>query len=111
MAEGTIKQPPESLMGNIKISKLKASSNTDADTFVVGNNGRHFLVLIDTLESLIGIYNVAAYGSGQVQCFTYVEASGITVDTSVNNRLTLAHTSRSIQYLDFAVAGNPMTFA
>lgn len=111
MATGTINQPPESLMGNIKIAKLKASSNTTSDTFVVGNNGRHFLVLIDTLESLIGIYSVAAYGSGGVQCFTYVEASGITVDTSVTNRLTLTHSSRSIQYLDFAVAGNPLKFA
>ena len=112
MASGTISQPVESLLGNVSFAELRQSSTTTSDTFVVPNNARHLLFLIDTRNDMTGLYSVSAYGAGGVTCTPLTTTqTAITVDTSVTNRLTLTHTSRQITYFDIVLRGAKLKFA
>ena len=76
-------------LGACPIIKTDISGNS-SETFAVSNSGRGILVLIGA--AVRGVYLVNATSGGSMGYTSVLAASGATLDTSVNNKLTVSVT-------------------
>lgn len=76
-------------LGGCPIVKTDISANSSA-TFTLSNSGRGVLVLIGA--AVKGVYLVNATSSGGISYSSVLAATGATLNTSTNNRLTVSVT-------------------
>lgn len=90
-AEGNVETIQDNL-GNFSMTNKSATANASTN-YTIPNGYRGFVVCNGASATVIGMYILAAASSGAVTITPVLSASGLTLSSSTNNRLTIRNTT------------------
>ena len=103
MSTGTLQRPFPSDALAIDVHTFSSST---ADKFTLSNSYRGFVIGLDSGNARNSVLLVTVSASGVVTCTEIYKGSGLTIDSSVSNALTISHTSNSPTYMVFTIRGS-----
>lgn len=98
----------ESALGYLSLVNKNAPSNSTTN-ITVPNSCRCLAISIGAAASVMGVYLISATTGGSLTISTLHSASGLTLSSSANNRLTVVNSASytpTISFLAFTSAGN-----